>query len=143
MRRGPNVREQDVRWIQRFSNYRNALKNLDLALAIPNPDIVQRAGMVQFFEICFELSWNLAKDYLEAQGFGDIKSPRATLKKAFEIGLISDGSTWLKGLEDRNLTSHIYNERTAIEVALMIRNTYAPLFHALERSVEALDNDEK
>jgi nucleotidyltransferase substrate binding protein (TIGR01987 family) len=135
--------ELDVRWMQRFANFRNALSNLETALAIPGPDVVQRAGMVHFFEMCFELSWNMAKDYLEAQGFGDLKSPRATLKKAFEIGLISDGSTWLKGLEDRNLTTHIYNERTALEVEGVIRNTYAPLFRALAASAEALEDGKK
>ena len=92
--------------------------------------------MVQFFEMCFELSWNTMKDYLEAQGFGVLKSPRASLKKAFEVGLIPDGTTWLKGLEDRNLTSHIYNEQVAREVENMIRNTYAPLFNSLEKSLE-------
>ena len=74
-------------------------------MAIKTPDVVQRAGMIQFFEMCFELSWNAIKDYLEAQGFGDLKSPRASLKKAFQIGLIDEGAVWLKGLEDRNLTS--------------------------------------
>jgi nucleotidyltransferase substrate binding protein (TIGR01987 family) len=81
------------------------------------------------------------KDYLEAQGFGDLKSPRASLKKAFQIGII--GSTWLKGLEDRNLTSRIYNEQVAREVEDMIRATYAPLFHSLEIRLDALRNEEE
>ncbi|HUX43094.1 MAG TPA: nucleotidyltransferase substrate binding protein [Rectinemataceae bacterium] len=134
--------EPDIRWIQRLSNLRSALKNLDIALAIENPDVVQRAGMVQFFEMCFELSWNTVKDYLEAQGFGDLKSPRASLKKAFQIGLIQDGATWLKGLEDRNLTSHMYNEEVAREVETMIRDLYAPLIHSLERSLVELSHEE-
>lgn len=50
------------------------------------------------------------KDYLEDQGFIDIKSPREAIKKAFEASLITDGHNWLKALEDRNLTSHIYDE---------------------------------
>ena len=83
---------QDIRWIQRLSNLQNALKNLGIALAIKNPDVAQRAGMIQFFEMCFDLSWNAIKDYLEAQGFGDLKSPRASLKKAFQIGLIGEGA---------------------------------------------------
>ena len=65
----------DVRWMQRLSNFRKALKNLDTALGVQNPDVVQRAGMVQFFEMCFELSWNMLKDYLEAQGFVGLNSP--------------------------------------------------------------------
>ena len=83
---------QDIRWIQRLSNLQNALKNLDIALAIKNPDVAQRAEMIRFFGMCFELSWNAIKDYLEAQGFGDLKSPRASLKKAFQIGLIGEGA---------------------------------------------------
>ena len=80
----------------------------------------------------------MTKDYLEAQGFGDLKSPRATLKKAFEIGIIEDGSLWLKGLEDRNLTFHIYNEQIAREVEALIRNIYAPLFHSLADRMKTL-----
>lgn len=132
---------QDTRWIQRLSNLQSALGNLETALAIESPDVVQRAGMVQFFEMSFELSWILIKDYLEAQGFGDLKSPRASLKKAFQIGLISEGTSWLKGLEDRNLTSHIYNEQVALEIEEMIRVTYAPLFRSLERRMEELKNE--
>ena len=132
---------QDTRWIQRLSNLQSALGNLETALVIESPDVVQRAGMVQFFEMSFELSWNLIKDYLEAQGFGDLKSPRESLKKAFQIGLISDGTSWLKGLEDRNLTSHIYNEQVAQEIEEMIRVTYAPLFRLLERRMEGLKNE--
>jgi len=135
--------KQDVRWLQRFSNLRNSLENLEKALAIANPDIVQRAGIIQFFEMCFELSWNTLKDYLEAQGFGDLKSPRASLKKAFQIGLIAEGATWLKGLEDRNLTSHIYDEEVADEVEGMIRETYAPLFRSLVQSLDALRNEDR
>lgn len=133
---------QDVRWKQRFYNFRSALRNLDSALAIPHPDVIQRAGMVQFFEMCFELSWNVLKDYLEEQGFVEEKTPRATLKKAFELGLVEDGSAWLKGLEDRNLSSYIYNEQIARDIEAMITGIYAPLFHALEsRLMAMLDNE--
>jgi hypothetical protein len=31
---------------------------LEDALQIPNPDIVQKAGIIQFFEMSFELAWN-------------------------------------------------------------------------------------
>ena len=63
------------------------MRFLENALQIPEPDIVQKAGIIQFFEMSFELAWNMVKDYLEEQGFIDIKSPRGTLKKAFEIGI--------------------------------------------------------
>jgi len=132
----------DVRWLQRLDNLEKALGNLEVALAIEDADMVQRAGMVQFFGICFELSWDVLKDYLEEQGFVDINSPRASIKKAFEIGLVADGTTWLKGLEDRNLTSHIYNETIARQVEGLIRTTYAPLIRVLVQTMNRLTDDQ-
>nr|WP_211482922.1 hypothetical protein [Algoriphagus locisalis] len=41
----------DIRWKQRFSNFSKAMNHLENALQIPNPDIVQKAGIIQFFEI--------------------------------------------------------------------------------------------
>jgi nucleotidyltransferase substrate binding protein (TIGR01987 family) len=125
----------DVRWRQRFQNYQKALDWLEKALAVPQPDVIQRAGMVQFFEMTFELGWNVLKDYLEAQGFAEVSTPRAALRKAFEVGLVEDGRAWLKGLEDRNLTSHTYDEATAAAVEAFVRTTYLPLFRALSRTL--------
>ena len=82
----------------------------------------------------FELAWNMVKDYLEEQGFVDIKSPRGTLKKAFEIGIIENGHDWMGLLLDRNLTAHTYDEEKATEVEQLIRNKYFPLLKALHNS---------
>ena len=73
----------DVRWKQRFSNFSKSMNYLEQALTIQSPDIVQKAGIIQFFEMSFELSWKVLKDYLEEQGFEDVKSPRAAIKQAF------------------------------------------------------------
>ena len=92
------MQNHDVRWKQRFDNLSKALKHLEDALEIINPDIIQKAGIIQFLEMSFELSWNMFKDYLEDQGFVEIKSPRAALKKAFEMGLIGNGHKWMHDL---------------------------------------------
>jgi Nucleotidyltransferase substrate binding protein like len=94
----------DDRWRQRLQNFEKALGWLEMALAIPRPDVVQRAGMVQFFE----------------------------------VGLIADGRGWLKGLEDRNLTSYTYDEATALQVEQLVRTQYLPLFQALKAKLESL-----
>lgn len=124
--------DNDVRWKQRFQNFESTLKHLKEALDIKDPDIIQRAGMIQFFEMSFELSWNMIKDYLEEQGFTDVKSPRESIKKAFETGLITDGHGWLKMMEDRNLTSHAYEEETAKEIEKVIRNNHYKLLKELQ-----------
>jgi nucleotidyltransferase substrate binding protein (TIGR01987 family) len=71
--------------------------------------------LIQFFEITFELAWKLLKDYEEIEGL-IAKTPRAAIKQAFQSGLISNGHDWIDALQDRNLTSHTYNEETAIAV---------------------------
>lgn len=124
--------DNDVRWKQRFQNFESTLKHLKEALDIKDPDIIQRAGMIQFFKMSFELCWNMMKDYLEEQGFTDVKSPRESIKKAFETGLITDGHGWLKMMEDRNLTSHAYEEETAKEIEKVIRNNHYKLLKELQ-----------
>lgn len=125
---------QDIRWKQRFQNFTKSMRFFENALQILNPDIVQKAGIIQFFEMSFELAWNMVKDYLEEQGFVDIKSPRGTLKKAFEIGIIENGHDWMGLLLDRNLTAHTYDEEKATEVEQLIRNKYFPLLKELHNS---------
>lgn len=121
---------EDIRWKQRFQQFDSAHSLLLQALAIETPSVVERAGVVQFFEISFELSWKLLKDYLEAEGFSPV-GPRDAIKQAFQSGLIEDGHAWMQALTDRNLTTHTYNEKTAVEVDDKIRNQYAPLLALL------------
>ncbi len=71
----------------------------------------------------FDLSWKLLKDYLTEEGF-EIKTPRQAIKQAFQSEVIEDGRKWLEALEDRNLTSHTYDEETAVKVIKEIRENY-------------------
>jgi nucleotidyltransferase substrate binding protein (TIGR01987 family) len=118
--------EDDIRWIQRFSNFERAFLLLKEALKIEHPSIVERAGLIQFFEMAFELSWKLLKDYEETEGF-IVKTPREAIKQAFQSGLISNGHEWIDALQDRNLTAHTYNQETAIAVEAKIRDKYFQL----------------
>jgi len=78
------MKDTDTRWKQRFQNFEKALHLLENAMHIPKPDITQKAGLIQFFEISFELSWNLIKEYLEAQGLQGLRYPRDSIKKALK-----------------------------------------------------------
>jgi nucleotidyltransferase substrate binding protein (TIGR01987 family) len=128
----------DVRWKQRFQNFSKALKHLSNALQINNPDIIHKAGIIQFFEMSYELAWNTMKDYLQQQGFNDVKSPRGAIKRAFEIGLLVNGQEWMELLADRNLTAHTYDEEKATEVEKLIRNKYFGLLMSLHENLEKI-----
>jgi nucleotidyltransferase substrate binding protein (TIGR01987 family) len=133
---------EDIRWRQRFQNFSKSMEHLENALQILHPDIVQKAGIIHFFEMSFELSWNMVKDYLEDQGFVDIKSPRAALKKAFETGMIEKGHDWMDLLLDRNLAAHTYDEKKATEMEQLIQNKYFPLMKALQSSFKKKTGEE-
>ncbi|MFK4998638.1 nucleotidyltransferase substrate binding protein [Bacillus sp. N9] len=50
--------------------------------------------------------------FLESQGF-IVKSPRETIKQAFQMEIIEDGHHWMDALSKRNLTTHTYDEEFA------------------------------
>ncbi len=103
---------KDIRWKQRFDNFEKSYKLLSAHVDRKLETDIEKAGLIQFFENTFELSWKLMKDYLESVGF-EPKSPRDTIKTAFQSGLIDDGHVWLSALTDRNLTTHTYDEQFA------------------------------
>ena len=133
----------DVRWEQRLANLKKSLAHLAQAVEIDTPSIIQQAGTIQFFEISFELAWKTLKDYLEEEGFDDVKSPRATIKKAFEIELIMDGHLWLEALENRNLAAHTYDDETAQEIYELICYSYFPLLEKLKILLEKISYENR
>lgn len=121
------MKGKDIRWRQRLQNYQKSMDLLSSALIVESPDIVYKAGIVHFFEMSFELAWNLMKDFLESEGFDDVKSPRTAIKTAYEYGLIGEGHVWMELLTDRNLAAHTYDEAKSRELDALIRNKYYPV----------------
>ena len=127
-----NDDNQDIRWKQRFVHFQKAFLLLEQTMAIEHPSDAERAGLIQFFEMSFELAWKVLKDYLEEEGFS-IVSPRDTIKQAFQAGLLDDGHVWIEALKDRNLTVHTYEEKIALAVEEKIRYSYFPALLTLSR----------
>ena len=69
----------------------------------------ERAGIIQAFEYCFELSWKMMKRLLEERG-RIANSPRETFRMAALEGFIPDPEIWFEFLQKRNITVHSYNE---------------------------------
>jgi nucleotidyltransferase substrate binding protein (TIGR01987 family) len=129
----------DIRWQQRFQNYEKAFLLLERALTISAPSEVERGGIIQFYEMAFELAWKLLKDYLEHLGY-TVNSPRDAIKQAFQVGILVDGQLWMDALSDRNLTTHTYDEIKALEVVAKIRTDYFPglqqLYHRMSSELD-------
>ena len=86
-----------------------------------------RDGVIQRFEFCTELAWKTIREYLLDMGYTEINSPKAVMKTAFADGLLENERAWLDMVNDRNLTSHVYDEEQAARIYARIRDVYCPL----------------
>ena len=112
----------------RLTSLRNAVVRLREVLAVAETD-VSRDAAIQRFEFCFELAWKAVQERARNEGL-DCQSPKGCLKLAFKSGWIQDESGWLAMIEDRNRTSHTYDERLAKDVYRRLPQ-YLPLLDAL------------
>ena len=140
---------QDIRWLQRFPNYCKALAKLGQAVDIVSwrldladeIDELLQEGLIQRFEYTRELVWKVMKDYAEYQGYTDIRGSRDAIRKALQIGLIED-KRWMETIEDRNLTSHNYDDDVASEIYENIVLVYYPLFCRFEERMLCISENE-
>ncbi|MBW9158059.1 nucleotidyltransferase substrate binding protein [Clostridium tagluense] len=98
-----------------------------------------RDSLIQRFEFTYELTHKTLKEFMNFQGVTLENSfPRTIFKKAYVNNIISDELVWINLLEDRNSTSHIYNEKLANEIAERIANKYVDSIGELIKNLELL-----
>ena len=129
---------KDLRWRERFQNFEKSYKLLEKYINQEDKNELEKAGIIQFFEMTFELSWKLLKDYLESIGY-EVNSPRGAIKQSYQIELIDQGHIWMDALLDRNITTHTYNDEIAEKMLKDISERYFPqlkkLYERLKREV--------
>jgi len=87
-----------------------------------------RSGVIQNFEVAYELSWKFMKRWLAFNIGNSLVDgiPRFELfKLAVENGLISDSEIWFDFHDARNKTSHEYGEEAA-EIVLEYALKFLP-----------------
>ncbi len=72
-------------------------------------------GVIQRFEFTFETFWKTIKIFLGYEGYR-CAGPRSCLKEAARRGFLQDAEVALDMLEDRNISSHIYDEVMTEEI---------------------------
>jgi nucleotidyltransferase substrate binding protein (TIGR01987 family) len=132
------MENKDVRWKQRFQNFKKAFIQLEKAVNTPDLNELERQGLIKAFEFTYELAWTTLKDYLVEMGYSDLIGSKDTIRQAFQSGLISDGETWMDMIKSRNLTAHTYNQDTAESIEEDVVNLYYPLFKKLIAKLEEI-----
>ena len=136
----------DVRWRQRFANFKQALAQL-LATAelarVRQLSKLEQQGLIQAFEFTHEMAWNTLKDFLARRGpTARIYGSRDATREAFAADLIEDGDVWMKMLESRNATTHIYDEATADSIAQEILIRYVAEFEKLRDTLNKIGEEQ-
>jgi nucleotidyltransferase substrate binding protein (TIGR01987 family) len=127
------------KFVMKLTNFQNALQRLTEAVnefKQPESSDVIRDGVIQRFEFTYELAWKTTKVYLEDIGVVEVNSPKAVIKEAFAQKLLGDEKNWLLMLNDRNLTSHMYKEEMAAEIAERISSIYIKEFELLLQKLQ-------
>ena len=127
---------KDIRWQQRFSNFKNAFSRLNDYANRQNLSDLENQGLIKAFEYTYELAWKTLQDLLKHKGYDRILGPKPVIEKCFNLGYITQGKDWVKMHKSRNLTSHIYNEDIAKDISLDIKNSYVHLFSELKEKLE-------
>ena len=90
--------------------------------AILPPELKEtvRSGIIQNFEVAYELSWKMIRRWLVANLSAesvDGVTRRELFRRAAENRLIDDVDLWMSFHAARNETSHTYDNNTAAEVS--------------------------
>ncbi|MCK5718941.1 MAG: HI0074 family nucleotidyltransferase substrate-binding subunit [Thiomargarita sp.] len=113
----------------KLASLTKSVENLKSVLTEIETQIVRDAA-IKRYELCYELAWKSVQEALKVEGLEICKSPKNCFKEAFKQGWIVDEEIWAEMIQNRNLTTHTYNEDLAIEIYNNLRK-YLLLFEYL------------
>ena len=131
------------RWLSRLDTFRRAVDNLAMAVEQfrQRPfSVIEKAGLVQLYEVAWELGWKVQADYLRSMGHQiQLVGPRPVIRAAFEAGLIENGQGWVDATKLRNELPHIYDAARADAALEVIAESYLPLMMGLVSKLDDAD----
>jgi len=88
--------------------------------------LVFQESLIKRFEYSVDTLWKYLKIYLEKKHGKLQKSPKDVFRECLRVGLLSEQQTKqaLDMIDDRNMTSHTYNETIATEISEAIPHHY-------------------
>ena len=131
--------KNELRWKQRFANFEKMFAVFERRISdyeLDSKDEAHQMALIQAFEIIIELSWKTLKDYLENQGYSDVKNSKQAIRQAFQDNIISNAEVWMTALELRNETSHTYNPAVMKKVINFVAESFTPALTELNQQLK-------
>jgi nucleotidyltransferase substrate binding protein (TIGR01987 family) len=106
------------RLTQKLSVAKKALKTLNEILKDKQRTDIHRDAAIQRFEYTFEAVWKVGQAFLREHEGIETGSPKAVFRAFFQTGYFKETQTQLAltMVDDRNLTSHTYNEALSDQI---------------------------
>ncbi|CAH0121705.1 hypothetical protein PAE9249_04238 [Paenibacillus sp. CECT 9249] len=95
---------------------------------------------IQRFEFVIELYWKTFKRILAYEGI-ETSTPREALQQAYSSRFIDNETLWLQFLKNRNATSHIYDEDTALRIFHHIQKNFEEFEQVYRRLMQRYEVD--
>ena len=129
-----------------LSAFEKALASLFEVIKVYNEDktnLITRDSMIQRFEYTYSLTLKMIKRYFANGAFVfdnlDGMTFNEMIRQANKMGLLrSDLEKWDNYRQKRNLTSHTYDEKIAVEVVEIIEDFAKEAQYLLEKLKEKL-----
>jgi nucleotidyltransferase substrate binding protein (TIGR01987 family) len=119
-----------------YETFKKAYEKLKEFIETDNQSEKDRAAIIHAYEYTFELFWKALQRYLQDFETVSETGPGATIRNAFQFGLIDDGQDYMDMLRDRNLIAHTYKENISIDIHDRIVNTH---INTLEAFIKEFD----
>lgn len=117
-----------------------ALKTLEEIIELPYSTIIRDAS-IKRFEYSFDIFWKFIKDYLRVREGIECASPKSCFREAFKAGILSEEETvkTLEMTDDRNLSTHTYDEEAVEEIYHQIKDYWYLMDKVCRRVVERVE----
>ena len=126
------INPNEIKPSSSLPNFIKAFSNLERSLSSPILEPRDLSGIIKDFEMTYELSWKVLKKKLQAEGHQTLGA-KDVYSKAFQLGFIENEGAWLKMIECRNQTAHVYDEAAANAIVVEIQSKFIKCFQALKK----------
>jgi nucleotidyltransferase substrate binding protein (TIGR01987 family) len=115
-----------------IDEFKKAVLRLEDALNQEKNEFI-RDSVIQRFEFCVELAWKTSRKLMGTS----TSAPKQVVREMAQNGLVDDVDIWLQAIDERNNSSHTYNESLAEQVYQFVEK-FLPFLKSLVINLENL-----
>ncbi|MDA8001931.1 MAG: nucleotidyltransferase substrate binding protein [Alphaproteobacteria bacterium] len=129
----------EIRWKQRFENYKKALEDLADAVELATErelNFLEAKGLVARFESVHDMAVKTIADFYEEQGVTPLYGPKDIFRHAFINGLIQRGQIWMDMIKSRKQAYCLFGKDMTDNIVRQVCCAYFAEFEQLRDTLQ-------